>query len=167
MRVRTVLIVSVILLFALVLQTTLISQLEFFTPDLVVLVVILLALTRIRPEVVLGVSFVTGAVVDLVGPSLLGLRAIVFTLVAFTAVRTRERAEVGRIITALWAGALTLLGFALLILVGTLFGQSTFMGSDVLSRLILVPLANLVVAALLGPLFVRAVDRDTTAFRYT
>lgn len=167
MRVRAVLSVGVILLLALVLQTTLISQLEFFTPDLVALAVILLALTRTRPEVVLGVAFAAGVVVDLVGSSLVGLRAIVFTLVVYIALRTKERAEVGRIVTAAWAGVLSLLGVALLMLVGTLFGQASLMGSGFLSRLVLVPLANLVIASLLAPLFVRLVDRDTTAFRYT
>ena len=106
-------------------------------------------------------------VVDLVGSSLVGLRAIVFTLVVYTALRTKERAEVGRVVTAVWAGVLSLLGVALLMLVGTLFGQASLMGSDILSRLLLVPLANLVLASLLAPLFVRLVDRDTTAFRYT
>ncbi len=167
MRVRAALSVGVVLLLALILQTTLISQLEFFTPDLVALAVILLALTRTRPEVVLGVAFAAGVVVDLVGSSLVGLRAIVFTLVVYIALRTKERAEVGRVVTAVWAGVLSLLGVALLMLVGTLFGQASLMGSDILSRLVLVPLANLVLASLLAPLFVRLVDRDTTAFRYT
>lgn len=167
MRAPAALSVGVVLLLALVLQTTLISQLEFFTPDLVALAVILLALTRTRPEIVLGIAFTAGVVVDLVGSSLVGLRAIVFTLVVYTALRTKERAEVGRVVTALWAGVLSLLGVALLMLVGTLFGQASLMGSDILSRLVLVPLANLVLASLLAPLFVRLVDRDTTAFRYT
>ena len=62
---------------------------------------------------------------------------------------------------------LTLVGMVLLLLVGTLFGQS--IAAWVRSRsslMILVPLANLAVAALVAPTFVRSVDRDTTAFRY-
>lgn len=166
MRVRTVLIVGVLLLVALVVQTTLFSQTAVFIPDLVMLVVILLALTRLRPELVLGVAFLSGLVVDLLGSSVLGLRAIVFTVVGYLALRTRERADLGRIATGLWAGLLTLAGMVLLVLVGTLFGQTVLLGEGVIDLLLLVPLANAVLAWIFGPLVVRLVDRDATAFRY-
>ncbi len=167
MRLRTGLVVTFAVLFTVVIQTTLIAQLSVFTPELVTLVVILFALTRIKPEVVLGIAFATGVVVDLVGSSLVGLRAMVFTLVAFAALRTRERAEIGRVFTAVWAAALSLLGFVLLIFLGTVFGQASLMGSDVLSRMLTIPIANMILAALIGPLFVRLVDRDSTALRFT
>lgn len=166
MRVRTVLIVGVLLLLALVVQTTLFSQTAVFVPDLVMLVVILLALTRFRPELVLGVAFLSGLVVDLLGSSVLGLRAIVFTVVGYLALRTRERADLGRIATGLWAGLLTLAGMVLLVLVGTLFGQTVLLGEGVIDLLLLVPLANAVLAWIFGPVVVRLVDRDATAFRY-
>ncbi|HEU4319203.1 MAG TPA: rod shape-determining protein MreD [Acidimicrobiia bacterium] len=166
MRVRTVLIVGVLLLLALVVQTTLFSQTAVFVPDLVMLVVILLALTRLRPELVLGVAFLSGLVVDLLGSSVLGLRAIVFTVVGYLALRTRERADLGRIATGLWAGLLTLAGMVLLVLVGTLFGQTVLLGEGVIDLLLLVPLANAVLAWIFGPVVVRLVDRDATAFRY-
>jgi hypothetical protein len=67
---------------------------------------------------------------------------------------------------AVWAGVLTLVGIALLLLVGTLFGQVGLVGGDAVSVMILVPLANLAVAALLAPSFVRLVDHDRTALRY-
>jgi rod shape-determining protein MreD len=159
--------VALILLFALVIQTTLFGQIRFISPDLVMLVAILLALTRIRPELVIGTAFLAGLLVDLLGSSLLGLRAVVFTTVAYIALRTRERAAIGRYATALWAGILTLIGVILLVLIGTLFGQTSLLGPDVASRLLVVPLANLVLAGLIGPLFVRVVDGDTTAFRYS
>jgi rod shape-determining protein MreD len=159
--------VALLLLFAVVIQTTLFGQIRFISPDLVMLVVILLALTRIRPELVVGTAFLAGLLVDLLGSSLLGLRAVVFTTVAYIALRTRERAEIGRYATALWAGILTLIGVLLLVLIGTLFGQTSLLGPDVASRLLVVPLTNLVLAGLLGPLFVRIVDGDTTAFRYS
>ncbi len=167
MRLRTGLVVTFAVLFTVVIQTTLIAQLSVFTPELVTLVVILFALTRIKPEVVLGIAFATGVVVDLVGSSLVGLRAMVFTLVAFAALRTRERAEIGRVFTAVWAAALSLLGFVLLVFLGTVFGQASLMGSDVLSRMLTIPIANMILAALIGPLFVRLVDRDSTALRFT
>jgi rod shape-determining protein MreD len=166
MRLRSVVIVLVILLLALVLQTTLFSQTEWFMPDLTLLVVILFGLTRLRPELILTLAFVSGLAVDLLGSAVLGLRAIVFTVVAYLAIRTRERAEVGRVITGIWAGLLTLAGVVLLILVGTLFNQTVLLGDGVTDRLILVPIANTVLAMIFAPLFVRLVDRDATAFRY-
>lgn len=166
MRLRSVLTVGVLLLAAVVLQTTLFSQTEPFIPDAVMLVVILLCLTRIRPELLLGIGFLSGLAVDLLGSAVLGLQAIVFTVVAYLAIRTKDRADVGRIVTGLWAGMMTLAGVVLLIVVGTLFGQSVLLGEGVVDRLFLVPLTNFVFALIVAPTFVRVVDRDSTAFRY-
>lgn len=167
MRLRTGLTVFGMVFVAVVVQTTLINQLQFVTPDLVMLVVILLSLTRVRPEAVLGVAFVSGLLLDLLGSSLLGLRAIVFTVVAYAAIRTRERAEIGRVGVALWVGLLTFGGIVVLALVGTLFGQAALLGSDVVSRMFLVPIANTILAAATAGMFVRLVDRDAIAFRFT
>lgn len=166
MRLRPTLVVFTLLLLAVVLQTTLFSQTEVVIPDLVMLVVIMLALTRLRSEVVLGIAFLAGLAVDLLGSSVLGLRAIVFTIVAYLAMRTRERADLGRVVIGVWAGLLTFTGVLLLLVIGTLFGQSVLLGDGVIALLILVPLANAVLAAILSPIVVRLVDRDTTAFRY-
>ncbi len=167
MRIPKRLIVVMILLFAVVTQTTLFGRIRFIVPDLVMLVVILLALTRIRPEVILGTAFLSGLLVDLLGSSLLGLRAIVFTTVAYVALRTKERAENFRFAVALWAGIITFIGVALLVLIGTLFGQTSLLGANVASRVLVVPLANLILAGLFGPLFVRLVDGDTAALRFS
>jgi len=166
MRGRTGLIVVVLLMAAVVVQTTLFGRTRLVTPDLVLLLIIILCLTRIRPEITLAVAFTSGLMIDLLGPSALGLRAVVYTTVAYLGIRTRDRAEIGRVAVALWAGALTLLGVVLLMLIGTLFGQSSLLGENTLSRLILVPLANLAIGAALAPIVVRLVDRDKTAFRY-
>lgn len=166
MRGRTPLLIGLIVLLAVVIQTTLFGRLRIVTPDLVMLIGILLALTKIRPEAVLGVAFVSGLIIDLLGASLIGLRAVVYTAVAFIAIRTRERAELGRVTIAIWAGILTLVGVVMLILIGTLFGQGSLLGENAVSRMILVPLANLAVAALVAPAFVRLIDRDRTALRY-
>jgi rod shape-determining protein MreD len=166
MRGRTALVIGVTILVAIVIQTTLFGRLRVVTPDVVMLIGILLALTRVRPELVLGVGFISGLVMDLLGASLIGMRAVVYTTVAFIAIRTKERAELGRVTIAVWAGVLTLVGIAMLLLVGTLFGQASLVGDDAFSVMILVPLANLAVAALLAPPFVRLVDRDRTALRY-
>jgi len=166
MRGRTALVIGLTIVLAVVVQTTLFGRLRIVTPDLVLLIGILLALTRVRPEAVLGVAFMSGLIVDLLGASLLGLRAVVYTVIAYIAIRTKERAELGRVTIAIWAGVLTLIGVVLLILIGTLFGQGSLLGESAVSRMILVPLANLAVAGLLAPTFVRLVDRDTTALRY-
>ena len=166
MRGRPALVIGVTILFAVLVQTTLFARSRVVTPDLVLLIGIFLSLTRIRPEAVLGVAFISGLVVDLLGASLLGLRAVVYTTVAYIAIRTKERAELGRATIAIWAGLLTFVGVVLLILVGTLFGQISLLGENAASRMILVPLANVAVAALLAPTFVRIVDRDRTALRY-
>lgn len=167
MRLPRGLIVATIILVAVIVQTTLLGQIDIITPDLVMLAAILLALTRIRPEGVLAVAFASGLVVDLLSSSLTGLRAVVFTVIAYVALRTRERASIGRPAMAIWAGALTLVGVALLVVVGMLFGQTNLLGPDVTSRVILVPLANILVAGLLAPLFVRLIDGDKTAFRFS
>lgn len=166
MRLRTVLVVGTLMLVAIVVQTTLFSQTAVFVPDLVMLLVILLALTRLRPEAVLGIAFLGGLAVDLLGASVLGLRAMVFTIVAYLALRTRDRADIGRIVTAIWAGIMTLVGVVLLFVLGTLFGGSLLLGSRVVDLLVLVPIANAILAWLFAPIVVRLVDRDTTAFRF-
>lgn len=166
MRARSVLVVFLTLLVAVVLQTTLFSQTSIFTPDLVLLAVVMFCLTKIRPEALLGLAFVAGVTVDLLGSAVLGLRAIVFTLVAYLAIRTRDRADIGRLITGLWVGVLTLVGVVLLILVGTLFGQTVLLGEGVVDRLFLVPISNMILAWILTPSFVRLIDRDSTLFRY-
>lgn len=155
-----------LLVVAVVIQTTLFGRIQLVTPDLVLLLIIILCLTRIRPEVILAIAFTSGLMIDLLGPSALGLRAVVYTTVAYLGIRTRDRAEIGRVAVALWAGALTLVGVILLMLIGTLFGQASLYGDNAFSRLILVPLANLVIAAAVAPIVVRLVDRDKTAFRY-
>lgn len=167
MRLRTGVTVFLMVLTAVVVQTTLVNQLQFVIPDLVMLLVILLALSRVRPEAILGIAFFAGLLIDLLGTSLLGLRAIVLTVVAYAALRTRERAEIGRVGVALWAGLLTFGGIVMLALVGTLFGEGTLLGSDVVSRIILVPITNTILAAVTAGIFVRLVDRDATAFRFT
>ncbi len=167
MRFPKGLIVATVLVGAVVIQTTLFGQFRVISPDLVMLVVILLALTRIRPELILGTAFLAGLLVDLLGSSLLGLRAVVFTVVAYIGLRTRERAEIGRIATALWVGILSLIGVLLLVLLGTLFGQNSLLGPNVVNRIFIVPLANLLLAAVFAPLFVRVVDGDATALRFS
>jgi rod shape-determining protein MreD len=166
MRGRTALIIGLTVLIAVLIQTTLFGRLQIVTPDLVMLIGILLALTRVRTEAILAVAFLSGLIMDLLGASLIGLRAVVYTTIAFIAIRTKERAELGRVTIAIWTGLLSLLGVVLLLLLGTLFGQVAVVGEGGVSVMILVPLANTAVAALAAPTFVRLIDRDRTALRY-
>jgi rod shape-determining protein MreD len=166
MRGRTALIIGLTVLIAVLIQTTLFGRLQIVTPDLVMLIGILLALTRVRTEAILAVAFLSGLIMDLLGASLIGLRAVVYTTIAFIAIRTKERAELGRVTIAIWTGLLSLLGVVLLLLLGTLFGQVAVVGAGGVSVMILVPLANTAVAALVAPPFVRLIDRDRTALRY-
>lgn len=163
MRLRPLISVGLLILFAVVIQTTLFGRIEAITPDLVMLTSILFALTRIRPEAVLGLGFASGLVIDLIGSSLLGLRGIVFTIVTYIAVRTRDRADIGRVVIGIWAGLLTLVGVLAILLIGTLFGQSTLLGSGTQWEILLVPLANTVVAILVAPSFVRLVDGERSS----
>lgn len=167
MRARAFAAVVLVVVAAVVIQTTLFGRVRVITPDLVLLVSILLALTRIRPEVVLGIAFTSGLAIDLLGSSLLGLRAIVFTTAAFIAIRTRERADIGRIATAIWAGLISLVAVLLLVLLATLFGQSSILGEHVATRLLTVPLANALIAFFVAPALVRLVDQDPAALRYS
>lgn len=167
MRIPKAPIVASIVVVAVVIQTTLFGQVRPVAPDLVLLVVALLAMTRIRPELVLLISFLAGLMVDLIGSSLIGLRAVVFATIAYAAVRTRDRADIGRFAIAIWVGILSFFGLALLVVIGTLFGQSNLIGPDIGVRLILIPLANVLLAAAIAPLFVRIVDRDSGIFGHT
>ena len=167
MRMPRALIIAIALVVALVVQTTLFAQIRVVTPDLVLLLAILLSLTRIRPELVLLTGFCSGLVVDLIGSSILGLRAVVFTIVAYIGLRTRQRAELGRFAAAIWAGLLSLVGVVLLVVIGTLFGQTSLLGPDVFRTMGVVSAANLVLAAMFAPAFVRLIDGDPTVLRFS
>ena len=167
MRIPKAPLVASAIVLAVVVQTTLLGQIRWLAPDLVVLMVSLFALTRMRDELVLLIAFASGLVVDLVGASLVGLRAVVYTTVAYTAIRTAERAEIGRIAMGIWATILTFMALAMIVIIGTLFGQTNVIGPDIGTRMIVIPLFNGLLAALLTPTFVRIVDRDAGMFRFT
>lgn len=149
-------VIGLILVLASVLvQTSLFSRFRLVTPDLVMLSAILFALTGMRREGVLAMAFLGGLTIDLLGSTVLGLRASVFVIVAYLGIRTRERVDVGPIAVAIWVGLLTLVGVVLFLLVGTLFGQGGLISADVGRRVVAVPIANLVFSFLLAPLFTR------------
>lgn len=136
-------------MFGLILQATLFRRFTWLVPDLVVLVVILATLS-LRPEIALVIGFLSGALFDVsLASSVLGLRALVYTVVAYLAVRTRRRADSGPVAVGIWAGLLSLVSVALVVVIGVLFGQSAELGDAMLRRFIEVPITNAVSAALL------------------
>jgi rod shape-determining protein MreD len=160
MRARPLIVGMAALLVAVVLQTTLVSRFRLVSPDLIVLVSILFALSGLRREVVLVLAFTGGLVMDLLGPTVLGLRATVATAAAFLAIRTASRVDLGPVAVALWVGGLTLVSMALFVLIGTLFGQGTIIASGLGRRMVLVPLANLVLSFPIAPVLTRMMSSD-------
>jgi rod shape-determining protein MreD len=155
MRARSLMVALLSLVAAVVAQTTLFSRFQFVTPDLVLLITILFATTQMRSELVLLMAFLGGLVVDLLSSTVMGLRAAVFTVVAYLAVRTVHRVDLGPVAVALWVGLLTLVGVALFLLVGTLFGQGGLVTTGLARRIVFVPLTNLAMSFLFAPLLNR------------
>lgn len=160
MRLRPLLVGMVAVLAAILIQTTLFSRFRFVTPDLVILIAILFALTGLRRESVLVFAFAGGLIVDLLGSTVLGLRAAVFSVVAYLAVRTVDRVDVGPAAVALWVGGITLIGVVLFLLVGTLFGQGGLIGTGLGRRIVLVPLTNMALSLPLAPVLTRLMTTD-------
>lgn len=158
--VRRSLLVVVALLGALVVQTTLFGRVRIggIAPDVVILAVIVVSL-RARAETAMLAAFTIGFLFDAVASSsALGLRAMAYTTVAFLAVRTRDRADLGPLAVAFWAGAMTLVGVGAIFVVGTLFGQIAMDFGQAARRLMLIPLFNAGIAVLLSPLTSRMLD---------
>lgn len=160
MSARRLVIAVALILVAVVVQTTFFSRFQVVAPDLVLLVCILLVTTELRRELVLILAFFGGLVVDLLGSTVLGLRAAVFTVVAYLAVRTVDRVDIGPVAVGLWVGALTLVGVVLFLLLGTLSGQGGLVATGLGRRIALVPLSNLVLSFLVVPLLNRVMGRE-------
>ncbi len=151
--------VVVMVAVAILAQTTLFARVRLVgvAPDLVVLAVAIATL-RLADVPSLVTGFVAGMLMDALGSNALGLRAVVLTLVAYVALRTRDRADVGPLAVAVWVAGLTLVGVALLLLLGTLFDQIGLTGGEALRRLLLVPVLNLVAALVVSPLTGRMLE---------
>lgn len=158
--VRRTLLIVVGMVGALLVQTTLFGRVRIggIAPDIVILAVIFFSL-RARAETAMLAAFSIGFVFDAVASSsALGLRAIAYTTVAFVAVRTRDRADLGPLAVAVWAGMMTCVGIATVLLVGTLFGQFNMGFGQAGRRLLLVPLFNAGIAVVLSPFTTRLLD---------
>jgi rod shape-determining protein MreD len=138
---------------AVLLQTTLFAQVRVLevAPDLVMLTVIAVA-RRLDAEPAVLLGFTSGLAIDLLGSSPLGLRSLVFTLVAYATVRTRDRFDINVIATGIAVVLLSLLGVVLIAVIGTLFGEASFRDPYVFRKILLVPLYNLVLGLGVFPL---------------
>ena len=138
---------------AVLLQTTLFAQVRLFdvAPDLVMLTVIAVA-RRLDAEPAVLLGFTSGLAMDLLGSSPLGLRALVLTLIAYATVRTRDRFDINVVATGIAVALLSLLGVALVVVIGTLFGEASFRDPNVFRKILLVPVYNLVLGVVVLPL---------------
>ncbi len=156
MKFRTLLAIAGALVAAVVIQTSVFGRFRLgsVAPDLVMVVVVLASL-RLPGTIALVTGFAGGLIMDALSSDALGLRAAVYSAVVFLALRTRERADAGPVAAAVWIGLLSMFGILLLVVLGTLFGQVELAGAQMVRRIILVPLFNLILAFLMIPLIER------------
>lgn len=165
MTLRSLALAVVGALTALVIQTTLFGRLTIagVAPD-VVLISVLLFAVRSRSEPAILFAFMTGLVFDALSVTALGLRAGVYSAVAFVAIRTIERMDSNPFSVAAWIGMMSLAGVALFLVVGTIFGQISMDAGEAMRRIILVPIYNLALATLLSPVSARLLAPSRRGF---
>jgi len=153
---RQILIALAAVIVSVMVQTTLFRRVEPYgvAPDLVILVVIG-ASRWLQPEPAVLLGFTAGLLLDLLGSTPLGLRALVFTLVAFGTLRFRDAFEENPFLLMGAVGALSLVGVVLLALIGTLFGERTFSDASVWRTILLVPVYNVMAGIVVIPLLTR------------
>jgi len=149
MRPRPVLIALTLIVVAVVLQTTLFAagNIQPFgvAPNLVVLVLIG-CVRYLEPEASILVGFTAGLLMDMLAGSPLGLWAMSLTAVAYAGVKLRPRADDGPIVLAVGVFGLTFLGQLVFVLVGTLFGLGLIGDDELLRKLLLPAVYNVVLA---------------------
>ena len=165
MTIRSGILAAIGVLVALVVQTTLFGRLTIagVTPD-VVLIAVLLFAVRSRSEAAIVFAFISGLVFDALSVTALGLRAGIYAAVAFIAIRTIERMDSNPFSVAAWVAMLTLAGVVLFLVVGTIFGQVNMNAGEAMRRVILVPIYNLVLTAMLSPLSARLLAPSRRGF---
>ncbi len=146
----------VLLMVGIVLQTTLINRFQdpFFglSPHLVVVLVILSA-RWVDARAALLLGFTSGLFLDLLGGGILGLRALMLTVVAYAGLRMTSELPL-RSVAGVWP--ISLLAEVVQFVIGTLAGRGTLLQAELLERSLVVPVLNLVLAALVFPLLARA-----------
>jgi len=115
-------------------------------PNLVLLVVIACA-RYLDAEPALLVAFTAGLLMDLLAGSPLGLWAISMTVVAYLTHRTKRRAEEGPLWILAGVFVLTVIGQFLYVLLATLFGQNALGDPELIRKLFLPAVYNVILAA--------------------
>ncbi len=153
---RQILVALGAVLVAVLIQTTLFRRVQPYgvAPDLVLLVVIGAA-RWLDPEPAVLLGFTAGLLLDLLGSTPLGLRALVLTLVAFATLRFRDYFAENPVTLLAAIAALSLGGVLLLAVIGTLFGERTFSDADVWRTIVLVPAYNVVIGIVVLPFLTR------------
>lgn len=149
MRRSRIVISLVAVIIAIVLQTTIFGAGNIeplgVAPALVPLVIIAVA-PWVESEITILLGFTAGILMDLIGSGTLGLWAMTLTVIAFIATRLSYRYKDSIALSLLAVFALTALGQAIYVLLGTLFGQETATEPNVAAKIFLPALWNLVLA---------------------
>jgi len=144
-----------LLLGALLLQTTVLARMRFFgvMPDFMLLVAVAAGITA-GPTRAAAIGFTSGILIDLFLPTPLGLSALVFTLIGYgVAVANTGVLRSAWYIPVLTAGAASVAGVALYALVGSVLGERMLTG-HLATIAVVVGVTN----AVLAPVAVKAVD---------
>lgn len=136
-----------LVLAAVLIQTTLFQYVSPFgyAPALGMLMVIALA-RYLEPEQALFVAFTGGFLQDILGGAPLGLWASTFTLVAFIALKIRDREIAGTPVVLLGVFVLTVIGQFTYAILGTLFGQAIINRPGFIGDLLVPALYNVILA---------------------
>ena len=149
MRRSRIVVAIIAVAIAIVLQTTVFGagRIEPFgvAPALVTLVIIAVA-PYVEPEVTILLGFTRGILMDLIGSGTLGLWAMALTVVAFISSRVGHRYADSIVLSLLAAFVLTLIGQLVYVILGTLFGQETAGEPNVVAKILLPAVWNVVLA---------------------
>lgn len=146
---------------AVLLQTTLFARVRPLEVAADVVLVAIIASARwLEPEPAVLLGFTGGLLIDLFGSAPLGLQALSFTIVALVGVRTRDRYDFSPFATGAAVALLSLLGVALVAVVGTLFGEGTLSDPTVVRTLILVPVYNVILGLIVLPIVTNYIGDD-------
>lgn len=161
LKVRRVVAVTLMILAAAALQTTLFARLRPFdtAPALILLVVIALA-RHLSPEMALFMGFSAGLLQDLLSQSPLGLWALTFTTVAYAVVRLRDRLEEDFSLLGPFVFGVSAAAIALFAVLGTIFGEKTLADAGLWRKIVVPAVYNALLAALILPLASWALGAD-------
>ena len=156
MNLRRILLSLVLMVLAVILQTTVFHSVRPFgvSPAMVLLAVIATA-RWLEPEPGVLMGFTGGLVLDLFGTAPLGLHALAFTLAGYATVSLRDRFNYGIQYSVSMVGLITFVGLGIVALIGTLFGEGTLGSPEFLKTLIVAPAYNMALGTAILPLVSR------------